>query len=359
MIGVRTLIRGGIVIEISDRSRRRRHFHRLHASRRGERRRSASSRSPRRRDDPSEAIEDGLRHMLAGIGMDAARGRLSRPRHDGRHQHRHRAPRRADGPPDDARAFATCWNSAGRRARRSTTTASRSRRRCAARPRLEVTERIGPDGEILCELDEASLEAAVAALPARAGRERRDLLPAQLSHARARAARAKAVGRAAAAGRLCHRLLGHPAGVPRVRAHVDRRPSTPSSGRAWDAISSGSSDRVRERRHPRRALHDPFQRRPDVHRDRARIARCAPASPGPAAGVVGAAEIGRVAGFPEPHHLRCRRHLDRRVADRRTARRSSPARGSSPAIRSRRRCSTSMSSAPAAARSPPSTMPAR
>ena len=76
---------------------------------------------------------------------------------------------------------------------------------------------------------------------------------------------------------------------------------------------------------------------------------------GPSTGVVGAQAIGALAGLRRPHHLRHGRHLDRRGA---AAGRPLQARRARPpcmATRSRRRCSTSTPSAPAAARSPIST----
>ena len=73
---------------------------------------------------------------------------------------------------------------------------------------------------------------------------------------------------------------------------------------------------------------------------------------GPSTGVVGAQAVGRLAGYRRPDHLRHGRHQHRRraAAGRRSA--AWPARRWCTAIRSRRRCSTSIPSAPAAARSP-------
>ena len=53
------------------------------------------------------------------------------------------------------------------------------------RLRLEVTEKMRPDGSVAVPLDPASLEAAIAMLRAENGRKRRDLPAAQLRQSRA------------------------------------------------------------------------------------------------------------------------------------------------------------------------------
>ena len=134
--------------------------------------------------DPSEAIESGLRQLMADAGVDAREGRLSRPWHDCRDQHRHRAQGRAHRPVDHqgvprrARTRAagpaipsttTACASPRRWFRasagpRSTSASARKARRCGRSTRRRSKRPCSPSG--------------------RAGRGGRDLLPALLPRRR-------------------------------------------------------------------------------------------------------------------------------------------------------------------------------
>ncbi len=111
-------------------------------------------------------------------------------------------------------------------------------------------------------------------------------------------------------------------------------------------------ERLRGAGRARDAASDAIERRRDRLRRRRRGCRCAPSCPGPSTGVVGAQEVGRLAGYRRPDHLRHGRHLAPMSRCCRAANAGWPARRWCTAIRSRRRCWTSTRSAPAAARSP-------
>ena len=108
-------------LHVSHRLRRRRHVHRLHSARHGQRHAAAlqgavdAGRSVR--GDRSRAS-----HAAGYAAHRAGRDRLPRPWHHGRHQHGDRAPRRRHRADHHAGDFATCWRSAVRCGRISTTT---------------------------------------------------------------------------------------------------------------------------------------------------------------------------------------------------------------------------------------------
>ena len=304
-------------------------------------------------DDPSRGIAAGRRRRASGASDAApARRRLFRPRHHGRHQRADPASRRAHRADHHRRASATCWRSAGRSGRTSTTCRPTSRQSWSARDlRLEVPERVRHDGTVETPLDEAAVRAAAR----RAARRRREggrgLLPLRLHR-----------GPAHEAARPAHRRRGIPRRL-RLRLH-EVAPEFREYERLSTAVVNAYLGPVM-RRYIRRlgrrlaalgmtadAASHPVQRRRDRLRARRRGCRCAPCSPAPAPAWSARRRSARLAGLRRPHHLRHGRHLHRRGAARRTASAGWPARPWCTAIRSRRRCSTSTPSAPAAARSP-------
>ena len=161
---------------------------------------SRSGRCPRRPDDPSrgiaQGVEEGMRRVAPRRATAGGARQLFRPRHDGRHQcadPAQAACRPASSPPT---ASATCSRSAGRSGRTSTTSSPTSRRRWSTRDlRLEVAERVRHDGEVETPLDEDARPRR-GAQAARGRRQRgRDLLPLRLRAARARATRASEIVR--------------------------------------------------------------------------------------------------------------------------------------------------------------------
>ena len=91
------------------------------------------------------AVEEVLRRAGAG----ARRGRVLRPRDDGRHQRPARGTRRPHGADRHPRASPTCSRSAARTGPTSTASAPRSRRRWSSRAlRFEAAERVGPEGVV-------------------------------------------------------------------------------------------------------------------------------------------------------------------------------------------------------------------
>ena len=179
--------------------------------------------------------------------------------------------------------------------------------------RLEVSERIDAAGAVLHPLDEAEVAAAADALAAQGVAGDRHLLPAQLSQRRTRTAR-RGDRPCAPAGRLSVDLVRRAAGIPRVRAflhHRDQRLYRPADG----TLSRPLARPAGRARPDRAALHHPFQRRADVGGD----------GPGVSGALLpvgtgrrrGGCRGGRARGRPcQPDHLRCRRHLHRRLADR-------------------------------------------
>ena len=259
--------------------------------------------------DPSEAIKSGLIQLMADAGVDGAKvGYLGHGTTVATNIVIERKgartglvddqgfPRRARDRPADPAVHLRLPR-------------VESRRRWFARERrAEVDERIGPEGTALRPLDEGVARGGRARPQGWAGRGGRDLLPALLSRAANTKTRPRRAVQRADAGRLCQRLLANPARVPRVRAHVDDGASMLRRA-AHGALSRRFRRRVASLGHPRRALHDPFQWRPDVGRDGARVSRCAPACRALRRASSGAAAIGALAGLPEPDHVRRRRHV--------------------------------------------------
>ncbi len=132
-------------------------------------------------DDYSRGIAGALKALIEDFETTPDAHHRHRPRHHGRHQrdpgvqgrphrpadHRGLSRRARDAPPAHPGAL--------RPAIRQADAAGAARHL-----RLEVRERMGPDGPVRVPLDEADVLAAAAALPGRRGRGGRDQLPARL-----------------------------------------------------------------------------------------------------------------------------------------------------------------------------------
>jgi N-methylhydantoinase A len=240
---------------------------------------SASTRWSRPGTTRRRRSRTGCGRCSTCFGSTRGGGGLSRPRHHGRDEHRHRAPRRAHRPDHHQGLPRRAGARAGRRGPRSTTTASSKPPPLVPRDRrVEVTERIGPDGEVLTPLDEVSLvAAAIERLRRRrwtASRSASCTAYRKPEHERARAEWSRADARC-----LRQRVVRDPAGVPRIRAHVD-------DGRErLRRAPHGTLSRALQR--PRARIGIPVEPY-TVHSngglmspDTVRAARCAPASRAP------------------------------------------------------------------------------
>ena len=239
-----------------NRNRRRRHFHRLHAASTTRRRGRGSSRCPRRRDDPSEAIEHGIADLLWRMRIDPARGRAIVGH--GTTVATNMVIERRGAPPGliTTEAFATCWRSAARRGRTSTTTA------CDKPPPLVPRERRARGRP------SASMPDGDGAAAARRGRGRARPCWTSLAeqgveavaicflHAYRNAAHERRAERSCAADcptRIVSVSSRRAAGVPRVRAAVDDRRQCLRRPAHGDAISTASAGACARLGHRRRA----------------------------------------------------------------------------------------------------------
>ena len=226
----------------------------------------------RRRSRPASAAP-GARPPGRGGG-------LPRPRHDGRDQHGDRAPRRAHRPAHDQGLPRRAGDRRGRPGRICTTTTSKPPPLVPRRHRLEIDERI----------------AAERCRPATAGRggdgpaRRRPLredgsAPSRSASCTSSATRARARGESACSSASCRTSISqHLSEVLPEFREFDRFSTTvmnafvgPRMARYLDRLLA----RREGARASRRALHRPFQWRPDVGGDRGAPLRCAPASRAP------------------------------------------------------------------------------